>query len=534
MTVNNLVDSIDVQIKGTQAKRESDNPKRKVDIADLKYYQARGGVLYFVVFESDFKDEVFYRLLLPFDIKRILRDHSEQKTVKLRFHVFPNDRDAVLRLVTKAVRERAAQQPSATFGYCSLDEYRANGFSFPECEFTVDLGANEGVDSLGPYEGGVYVYGKDERGLKFPIDKIENLKSVAFGAICTVSSGTISFETILYKGEDASAGVFYKFDGFKLYIESRVAHLHEEGSLSVRLRSLRLMRELRKEKSLKVNGYEIARFADSDEPELVDGLDARIGFLERIDAIVRQMKIKVDFDVDELSEQALRDIPVVYESLVHRRPLYLPGGAAGMYTLKMPGFILKFLLYDKGNDNYLLMDALEVDLSLVTPSFMVSGATPAVPVPPLLIQANEELLDLGNVDSDVFRKTCESIPVDETSALLVNNKMLDLITAADNDAVCAEELLKCAEILTECLEPFTDSEVTAINKMQIKARLAGLDNEDEEALALLIANSDSMQVKACAAILRDDVIQANVFIGMLPLDKADELRAWPVFRLLGR
>ena len=84
-----LVGSIDVQVKGTEAKRRADEPKRSVSIVDLEYYQTHGGALYFVVFENNERDEVFYRLLLPFDIKRILRDHSARRASCCDSRPFP-------------------------------------------------------------------------------------------------------------------------------------------------------------------------------------------------------------------------------------------------------------------------------------------------------------------------------------------------------------------------------------------------------------------------------------------------------------
>ena len=53
-------------------------------------------------------------------------------------------------------------------------------------------------------------------------------------------------------------------------------------------------------------------------------------------------------------------------------------------------------------------------------------------------------------------------------------------------------------------------------------------------LASLVATGNSLEAKACAAILRGDETQANVLIGMLPLERANELRGWPVYHFLKR
>lgn len=534
MSNKTLVDSIDVQVKGTEAKRKADEPKRSVSIVDLEYYQAHGGVLYFVVFENNERDEVFYRLLLPFDIKRILHDHPGQKSVMLRFGPFPDDRDEIMRLITKAIREKAAQQQSAALAYCSMDDYEAGGFDFPECVLTVDVTLNESLASLGPYKSGVYIYGKDERGLRFPVDKIEDLTAVAIGGKCVVSAGEISFETLFFKGEDEIDGSFYKFDDFKIEANSNTLRLNEKGPLSIRLRDLKLLRELRNGASLLVDGRQFLHSFSPDERTGSDSLDSKIEALDCIDAVMKRLNVKVDLDVEALTDQNLRDLRIAHRALIGGEPIHRSNKSAGMCLIKLPGFSLKFLLYDKGNDDFLLMDALDVDPSKVTPVLTNDEGAPIVPVPPLLIQSEQELLELGNVDSETFEETCDSFPIGENNSHYVNNRMLDLIAAADNKAVCANELLKCAAILTERLEPFTDPEIATINRLQIKKRFGRLTSDDEMSLASLAATGNSLEAKACAAILRGDETQANVLIGMLPPERADELRNWPVYHLLKR
>ena len=529
-----LVGSIDVQVKGTEAKRRADEPKRSVSIVDLEYYQTHGGALYFVVFENNERDEVFYRLLLPFDIKRILRDHSGQKSVMLRFKAFPDDRDEITRLITKAIREKAAQQQSAALAYCSVDDYEAGGFNFPECVLTVDVTPNESLASLGPYKSGVYIYGKDERGLRFPVDKIEDLTAVAIGGKCVVSAGEISFETLFFKGEDEVSGIFYKFDDFRIEASSNTLRLNEKGPLSIRLRDLKLLRELRNGASLLVDGRQFLHGFAPDERTGSKSLDSKIEALDCIDAVMKCLNVKVDLDVEALTDQNLRDLHIAYRALIGGELLHRSNKSAGMCLIKLPGFSLKFLLYDKGNDDFLLMDALNVDSSIVTPVLTDDEGVPVVPVPPLLIQTEQELLELGNIDSETFEETCDSFPVSGDNSYYVNNRMLDLIAAADSKAVCASDLLKCAAILVERLEPFTDPEITVINRLQIKKRVGRLTSDDEMNLASLVATGNSLEAKACAAILRGDEMQANVLIGMLPPERANELRGWPVYHLLER
>ena len=281
--------------------------------------------------------------------------------------------------------------------------------------------------------------------------------------------------------------------------------------------------------------YQLIRELHGFSPDERTGsksLDSKIEALDCIDAVMKCLKVKVDLDVEALTDQNLRDLHTAHRALIGGELLHRSNKSAGMCLIKLPGFSLKFLLYDKGNDDFLLMDALDVDPSIVTPVLTDDEGAPVVPVPPLLIQTEQELLELGNIDSETFEETCESFPISGDNSYYVNNRMLDLIAAADNKAVCANELLKCAAILVERLEPFTDPEITTINRLQIKKRVGCLTSDDEMSLASLVATGNSLEAKACAAILRNDETQANVLIGMLPPERANELRGWPVYHLL--
>lgn len=162
MSVKTLEGDIDVQVKGTTTKRKSDLPKRQVKVDDLRNYLDHGGVLYFVVYEKDSRSEVYFAELLPFDIRKLLRDCGNQKTAGVRLRPFPSDASEVLRILVQVLRDKRNQRTSAGFAYCSLEEYVENGFNFKNQSFTVDVGPGESLASLAPYKNGVYNYAVDE------------------------------------------------------------------------------------------------------------------------------------------------------------------------------------------------------------------------------------------------------------------------------------------------------------------------------------------------------------------------------------
>lgn len=533
MSVKTLEGDIDVQVKGTTSKRKSDPPKRRVKVGDLRYYLDHGGVLYFVVYEKDSYNEVYFAELLPFDIRKLLRDCGNQKTAGVRLRPFPSDPNEVLRILIQVLRDKKNQRASAGFAHCSLEEYEENGFNFKSQRFTVDVGRGESLASLAPYKNGVYNYAVDEHGQLFAIDKLENLYSVAVGQELTISSGTESFTTTFFDGENEDDGDFYKFDGFTLILKTNSLKLDEEGSLAVRLRDLRLMRELKRTGVLVVSGKVTVSGFSSDDEAIDAHLSRRIETLERIDSVLKKLRVKVDLDPGDLSEQNLSDLDALAHVLLDGEVLHRPGKSRGFCLVKLPGFWVKLLMADKGDDNFEAMDILDVDTTQVTPFLIDEAGNPLAPVPSLLIQSEEELCHLGNIDADVFAAACDRIPITEESAPSVTLRLLNMIAAYDVGAVCGDELLKCCEILCERLQQFdNEGEISEVNRLQIKKRMSRLDDDDDQALARLVAGSKNIAVKCCASILREDFVQARVCLEQMSEREQEELCSWPIWHLM--
>lgn len=526
MKIETLSGDIDVQVKGT-TNEISSCLRYSVKTRDLKYFERHGGAMYFVVVEHIDSDDVYYRLLLPLDIRNILRGHSSQKTVSLLFQPFPSGGDEVLRLVTQAIRDKYLQQPGTSLALCSLDEYKAKGYSFKEHTFSVDLMPGETLASLAPYGNGVYVYGTDPYGSKHPIGKIANIKSVAIGRDACVSAGEVSFTTKFSIGENEADGIFICFDGFRFNCAKNIMQFTEKGPLSVRLRDLRLLRELRATGNLLLDGERIASFSFHDKSG-IEELEQHIQAYERIDAVAKRLHFKIDLDVESLTEQNRCDLDCMYQGLIKGNVLHRPNMDSGIYSIKLPGFVIKLLLLGKGNDEYVLMDALDVDTSLVTP--VCPGAVDglAEPVPPLLIQRKDDFVALGNIDPDLFKETCTRIPVNSHSALFANAKLFEMLMAVDEGALCISELLDCCLLLADFLSPFLQPEVSTINRLQIKARKSGLNKEDHLVLAELIASSDNLLTKACASILRGDAVQTRVLLNKMTEAERESIISSPI------
>ena len=535
MSIDNLIGDIDVQVKGTVAKRKKLYPKRSIRICDLKYYKNHCGVLYFVVYEKESCDEVYFKQLLPFDINRILKDDSNKKSVSVQLEPFPTDPDEVMGLVSQTILDKHLQTPVSSLAYSSLQDYYDAGCVITGQGLAIDLIPEQDSDSFMPYRNSSYVYGQDEHGTYLPVDKIEEPLMVLIGRIETVASGNVSFEAPISTYTDKNKCTIVRIDGLAFNLVNKSMALLEKESLSIRLRDLRLLREMCRTGVLMIGDDNfIQEFPGTEDRPF--SLDQEITFLERINEVLKCLKIKLDLNLSSLSEQNFFDFDILYSCLVKGDILYRPNFSNGPHLIEMPGFCIQVLYVEVDVDKYLLFDALDIDPNEA--KFYATGADGSVlgVVPPLLglpmILPFEKMLEIGNIDSETFRKSCDFFPINKFTVDYAKDSLTLMLNAVDANALCAFELLECCNILIDYIEPLCEEGFADINKLQIKARTSGLDGPDNDLLARIIAGDYSIQIKASAAVLRKDKAQVNAYLNQMEFIERTAFCRQPIFHLL--
>lgn len=535
MSIDNLIGDIDVQVKGTVAKRKKLYPKRSIRICDLRYYKNHCGVLYFVVYEKESCDEVYFKQLLPFDINRILKDDSNKKSVSVQLEPFPTDPDEVMGLVSQTILDKHLQTPVSSLAYSSLQDYYDAGYVITGQGLAIDLIPEQDSDSFMPYRNSSYVYGQDEHGTYLPVDKIEEPLMVLIGRIETVASGNVSFEAPISTYTDKNKCTIARIDGLAFNLVNKSMALLEKESLLIRLRDLHLLREMCRTGVLMVGDSTfIQEFAGIEYNS--HSLNQEIAFLEKIDEVLKCLKVKLDLNLSILSEQNYYDLDILYSCLVKGDTLYRPNFCTGPHLIEMPGFCIQILYVEVDVDIYLLFDALDIDPKET--KFYAAGADGTVlgVVPPLLglpkILPFKKMLEIGNIDAETFRKSCDFFPINKFTVDYAKDSLTLMLNAVDANALCAFELLEYCNILIDYIEPLCEEGFADINKLQIKARTSGLDGSDNDLLARIIAGDYSIQIKASAAVLRKDKAQVNAYLNQMEFIERTAFCRQPIFHLI--
>ena len=530
-TIETVEGQLPVQVKGTTSKRKSDRPKQQVRVSDLKHYlNIAGGCIYFYVYcGSEARSaEVFYRLLLPYDLKKILADIPEQQErISLRFDRLPSDAAELTRLVRRAVKDRTKQRVVAGIAPKTIEEFKDAGLCFDECEFGIELLEGESPANLAPYRNGLYIYGKSPWGELYPLNKLENIVGVAIGSRHVVSSGDVSLNAVVMTGENEN-GAHVFFRGFDICFSTNTITLSETGTLVERMEELALMRALMQTGTLSIDGGGVARGCKLSGGDL-DALESRLQLLEIIKRVVDALHYKPELDISALTTQDLRNIGTIYKGLVENAPLHYKDRQNGFGYITLGNHPIKLVFYQVSEDMYRMVDGLRLDNLTVSVFFRGEGDVP-VAVAPLFVQTMEDYMRLANIDAEVFAATLKQYPVTEASSAYVNDKMLEMLSAYDQDACCKEELLKCCEMTVDALEAFTDREATLINRYQIAARKRDLTSEEKSELMAIQLNSDSALSKACAAALRGDSDMASALRASLDERARAMLGSWPIGR----
>lgn len=530
-TVETVEGQLPVQIKGTTSKRKSDRPKRQVRVSDLKHYlNIAGGCVYFFVYcGSEARSaEVFYRLLLPYDLKKILADiPKQQERISLRFDRLPSDAAELTRLVRRAVKDRTKQRVVAGIAPKTIEEFKDAGLCFDECEFGIELLKGESPASLAPYRNGLYIYGKSPWGELYPLNKLENIVGVAIGSRHVVSSGDVSLNAVVMTGENEN-GEHVFFKGFDICLSTNTITLNETGTLVERMEELSLMRAMMQTGALSIDGSGFARGCKLSGGDL-DVLESRMQSLKIIKQVVDALHYKPELDISALTTQDLRNIETIYKGLVENAPLHYKDRQNGFGYITLGNHPIKLVFYQVSEDMYRMVDGLRLDDLTVSVFFRGEEDAP-VTVAPLFVQTMQDYMKLANIDAEVFAATLKQYPVIEASSAYVNDKMFEMLSAYDQDACCKEELLKCCEITVDALETFTDREATLINRYQIVARKRDLTSEEKSDLMAIQLNSDSALSKACAAALRGDSDMASVLRASLDEGTRTLLDSWPIGR----
>ena len=536
---HNMEGRVPVQVKGHMDRGKKYINKAviryAVSVEDLRLYGTEKGVLYFQIFADGKAVSLFYASLYPSKIADYLEKVSrnkgkrncEQKTVNVTFQNLKPDPN-YLYIIAKQFFDEGTLQGSTSNPLVKdrirIDEFR----KLKRIQLSV-VGSSTPYDALQRLPSGdICIYGKTDDNDKYyrPLEWIE--QSTFFMGKDVEQSisagGTVFYHKYRCVADSNGEVVLEPSPNIKIKMKEGTISFQAASSLKQMCHDARFILNVDK-----ASGFSIATHAISiSDYRIDDDFKLRLCYLLDLDDVVQMIGLNLDKPISEYTVEAHHQL----RNLVNIR--------IGAYNDRFPEgyskYLWKFeekyvpLLIVKNEKETKLLQLINAVYDKRYGIFLPDengDVSPGYRMPSFIFQDIDVLCNLYSYDySALYSQIDDSDFNGKTSSALTECGMR-LIHAFDR---CGDvHFLEMADHLFQKLEPFEDQYVTRFNRLQIKKRLKGLDEEDLVALREYIP--ENRQAAFGKSVLLGDSETAKSDFDQLSPDEQAQYKSYPIYTL---
>lgn len=539
---DDLAGRVLVQVKGHIV----ENPDREevsfsVKITDLRNHLVEGGTIFFVVyFDADGNNEkIYYKCLLPFELKRILREADEQASKTIHLRPFPTAKGEKSNIVLNFIRDRDQQRACIGSDLVTLEDIVKKGH-IPELTigYTCVDGSNTSIFE-NMISHGMYLYAKLDFGIVLPVEHFENITMAGARIEKPVMVGNIryyeSYEE-LHKPNKVVELCFGKNTVLTLYREENRQKLNFtlKGSLSERIRDLKFMIA-----AFECGGFQVGEsffsYSEAMPNDLakfdLDGRKKALSVLERVKSALDKMDVQEDLELDNISNIDLKNLDLLVSAVEDGQLVSLPdtGSPFGYFDINN----LKLLICaikDSATGKYKIYNFFDALIVLRCRS----AEEESYDCPLFTFLSKEVLLDACNIDAARIRKMLWNAENALAFPDCVIKLLLETLLAYDETSCKKAALIELSEEIIDVIKkrnldvPY---EITKLNELQIQKRKRGLTIAECAELTR-IAESDEYDEESIigAYLLLDDQISAKQHFEKLDAERQDCFRTYPIYK----
>lgn len=515
---------IPVQVKGTEARIEN-SLRFKIRTNDLKKYRDDGGVIYFVVQvdkNNSIKNKIFYRDLLPVNIKKILKNKSNQGTISVDVKELPEEKEKLVDLIFNFGLNKEKQA-----AFIPTDKYTPADFDKIYLHYETPFKANPN-DILLNFSGFVYGY-KDN--IPYPILEVQK------GGICQLITAplkisidnTVFFENCELKKDINSLTLIINHNLEFIYHNNDrniKCNLLLQGTLNNYIKSLKFLLEIHKVKYFYINECKQDCPFKSDDIKV---LEENLRYYEILKQAFDKSGVNEDIELHVFNEIDNRNANILINAFVYNQDISLKTDSEG--------YVLDFHILDNtitclavrnkvGKYNFLRFP--------IEGTVTVERNGDLVKVPPVLMLKRQHLKNSININFDTFLDDVKKYALTATYLEIVNESALELISAYDETK--KDILLNTAYNILQWMEQVNTEDKLAIiyhlNLLQCKVRKnKKLSDEDTDYLYNISEQSDEMAFKYGATVLLREKDRAKRYFTQLPKDEQKRIINFPIYNL---
>lgn len=491
-----------VQIKGHKCDEIDNEPKSfSVDVSDLKNYLQDGGVIFFVVFITDKDEFVYYDCLLPYDLKKILKKHGEQKTFSIHLREFPTGKKEITDLVLNFIRDCNKQKAAINAEPVTIDDLAKNGelntvsFGFT----TVDQERYKLAETPMNYffDHDMYLYADLKHGISLPVEHFEGI---------TVVEKEIR-KTVSVKGKEfySSYRITYRKVSTEIWFGNSLQMIPNEqnksckinfkakGKLSERIADVSFILSALRAGGVELNGAFLPIF-NCSEDELASfdlpGKEEYLTYLRQCQSVFDELHVKKDLDCDAMKQADIFNLQRLVSAIAEKNlvPLKDTGQPIGRYRVGNIE-ILVMALKDKDSGLFRLYDLFKAPVEVRS----VDNDKKEHPSTACVYLKKDDLLHFDNIDCNTILSLVTKVPLSSCYESQLILFMLEVLKAYDELKLPAHPFLKLAAeindfIIGHSAEGYKD--INVLNRLQIKKRSQELELDDIRQLYKIVAKAE--------------------------------------------
>ncbi|MBW9111957.1 hypothetical protein JNB63_19965 [Microbacterium trichothecenolyticum] len=545
---------VPVQVKGrvtkTRIKQSRESQSFQVERDVLRFFRNHGGGIYFYVpmREGGAQREIFYAILLPFKIDRLLNGGTEaQKTFSIKLTRFPTEPQRIEGIVHLAWQGRS--QSSSAGGNAHLleqaesltvhslvgfDESRPTRLALAETDYVVVARLPGGIEIALDLDLDVFPHDYIERELAVPI-----------------RCGAVEFTNGTGRRVDENSLVLRLSDGLDLRLTvidelvSAALNLTREGSFRSQAKNLDFVLAAAAGNPLVVGDR--SHRPHAGDPKLETELRAVRAEVAHLIELFDELAISDDLTASlEIDDRTSRVLLALHEGIVQDRAVQGTSDGTGRFDISLGSHKVMVIVLPAEDDNHRrIIDPFD------------PAKRDRFRIYQLDDNGSPEPTELGTVYESVTPEEMASVlnlrlrnivgtyaVLDDRAAARgkANLMVLRLLSAADlaSDPGHRDELIQGAADLCDWLrseEP--DSLVHRINSWQVRYRLAALDDADRREIrsarrSLRREEAQAALLEVCLLILLEDYEELDLVLQELDDDEVAVLKSWPVWALTRR
>ncbi len=538
------MDSVNVQVKGCILKApEKNKTSYSIEISDLHNFLNAGGAMLLVVsfdLNGD-HEQIYYSQLLPYELKRLLRDCTEgQKMKSVPLIPMPKSIDEISDLFMNFVRNYKLQRAYIDSSFeidgdkVKKEDFRELLFGFTSVQNQSGNNYNLPIKYLLTH--GTYLYTDIGYDVQMPVDYIEKIEVIFSDRQGVVKAGNEifyrKFKRMIYADhEEILIGKSHRLI-FDMENKSLKYNYKLNGNLKERLNDEKFFLNIWQANGMEINGVFMHLNLKEDDAGKIPDLEEiqeHVEWLEKVDKALQLVHTKEELDCENLSEKDERNIQLLVKGIIDKKKVDLNIKESRFGTISFGN--LKLLICalcrkDSGKfDLFGYYDAPAIFKGITADKTEFDSTY-------FLMLTKNEMIEASNIDLPEIIKQIKKIPI---SPYYINNVtlfLLELIKVYDetNDDEYYDTALELCDWLKK-QDPNKESAIHMINKYQLLKRKNDLSKKELVNLRKITRDNMDLSLKVGAYILLGEGDKAKETYARLDEEKKRDFRDYPICKL---